>query len=281
MEVQRKDRTYGMVVGSAIGDAYGLSAERLMGSNVRLTSPVDPPVLPELAGRWGERTQLLLFYIDYFTQLNEDAVAYYHGSSGSSSHDATLALCCVGAAALFCSTDYDGLLVTAANHGHLFNCNPVLTKLWAAIDGAYHGAPKVALLRYDTYANIDGIDAFTKEFLAVNDTSPDADTELFLSADAGPVAAVFAAMRVFSRASSYVEATRLAVNSTMAPGLIGVLVGQLSGCYYGLTDVPERWVAALHGKTHLRDSIRVLPYGVQSPSGGHSMPKEKGVKRCV
>ena len=280
MEAQRIDRTYGMIVGGAIGDAYGLAAERVMGQSVRLVSPVDPPIQPEQAGRWGESTQLLLFYVDYFAQLNEDAVAYYKNQRpyvASPRSLATVALGSVGAAALFHSTDYARLLLSAAQHGRLFEIDPTLAKLWAAVlDGAYHGAPKAALTRLETYANIEHIEQFTEKFLALSDGKA-----LLLSADEDPASTVFAALCVFSCTSSYVEAMRLAVNGTVAPLSVGVLVGQLCGCYHGLTDIPERWVAAVHGKHHLRNAVRQLPYGVQRPAGRDAVLSQQCVEGSV
>ena len=70
-----------------------------------------------------------------------------------------------------------------------------------------------------------------------------------------------AALWCVDQASSFEEALILAVNLADDADTVGAVTGQLAGAVWGLSGIPDRWLAPLAWRTRLLDTAQALLVG--------------------
>jgi ADP-ribosyl-[dinitrogen reductase] hydrolase len=284
-----KDKYYGLTIGCAVGDTMGSAADILLqeGSDEAVTTP-------EMGeGYWNEGCTLMLCQAEslntgkplvhvlkqaletgVFTstgdvtnlslrtmQLMYDEKHEKHEKDEKDKFKCKHNTDClppIGAVAMYYLRDYKTGHIAAYNNELATGCRLCMDacKFYhAVLDLALHGATKKQMLTEGSYANLSLMPE-------IRDLLPlDPHMEIFnLDGTDNVVSCLRMVLHIFSITDNIAPALTMIVNSCPSPVRAGALLGQLSGAYYGLTDMKEQWLDCLKSKEVLtKETKKLLP----------------------
>lgn len=265
MDDTRKDRLCGCIIGSVVGDTFGSLAVK------NLLNGIDEKILSPVAGDgvWSDASKLLLFYVDYHERFDKACLAFFEQNTTLFLEEANEEDClpkslyCVGMTALVYPSQFDMCLELAAVHDTLFHkgeaCKKctLLAKLWVSvIDGAYHGLSKRVITSIGAYTNLHNISSLSEQFGNLEESTELDQSVIAQSASCTDL--VFAVLHTFKHTPRLIDGMRQLANYSEKPNVACILYGQLAGAYYGLTDIPESWLAPLKNKKDIFSTVKKL-----------------------
>jgi ADP-ribosylglycohydrolase len=260
-----KDKYYGMTVGCAVGDAMGSVADIIHqeGSSEEVT---------DCTGQWNEGCALMLQQImaivegKSLTEMlrsNDDLTNISPKTTGlllnvkveGCTHN-TDCLPPIAAIAMRYVRDYQTGHVAAYNNELAVDCQLCMDacKFYhAVLDLVLHGGTKKQILSPSSYTNLNLVPDI-QELLPLDES-----IEIFdLEGTDQVVSALRMILFVFNATDNITQGLTLVVNNSRAPVRTGALFGQLSGGYYGLTDMKEDWLDRLKSKDVLTRATKFL-----------------------
>ncbi len=273
MSIILKDKCYGLIIGGALGDCMGCVADfkHQESSQDKVVSP------EESEGYWNEATSLMLCQsealkteesvLKYIFQMISNGWGTSNGEitnlskstiDRATSKDRIIKPCkhntdflmIIGALAIHYYRSYEVGHVEAFMNPLASGCRMCMDACkfyYALLDLTLHGGTKKQILNPASYANL----ILSPNVLNVLNVT---DEEVPKGTD-NVVNSLKLVLSVFSNTWNYEEGVSKIINMSEAPVRTGALMGQLSGAYYGLTDIKEEWIDILQRKDLLRGVV--------------------------
>lgn len=246
--LSHRNHIYGLVIGGAIADAMGTVA--MYAPELNVTTPYSSETVGIKPGYWSEPTGLFLARLERISTEGTEAVTSPVMCPGMQT--------CIGnitnypilsqviqAAVLSIKVPDHEAQINITKRTALDKISNDAVLLWLAIlDGIIHGMSKKNLYRMDLYNYLN----LVPEVLQVIQYPPISNIIDLLPLDLRLMQEVLVAFR---ETNNFREGLLRVVNTSMHPQWTGTLYGQLAGCYYGITDIPEDWMDCVQYSEYL------------------------------
>lgn len=274
-----KDRAIGALVGLAVGDAVGTTAEfKDPGEFTPLTDMVGGGVFRLAPGEWTDDTSMALCLADCIIANNDvnafdllDRFTRWH-TQGENSHNAKcfdIGNTCVSAIRAFRT---EGQLVAPdldffSGNGSIMRLAPVAIRWYADEELAAQKAIEQSVTTHGSKRCQDACSDLARMLVKLIN-HPDMmvveDDELVgLAADeldnSGFVTAtMIAAEWAFVNTDNFRDCILAAANLGGDADTIAAVAGQLAGAKYGMAGIPDEWLAKLAWRDHIIDLAQRL-----------------------